>query len=162
MASKQQDQQLQVGDKAPDICLKNDEGKDFKLSALRGKHVVLFFYPKDNTPGCTREAINFQTSSAAIKKLGAVVIGISPDSVESHQRFKTKQQLAFTLLSDPDKTACTAYGTWVEKSMFGKKYMGVQRSTFLINADGHISDIWAKVKVDGHDKQVIASLKNIA
>ena len=152
---------LQVGDKAPDISLTNDKGEDFSLSSLLGQHIVLYFYPKDNTPGCTREAINFQAQSVAIKKLGAVVIGVSPDSVASHQRFKDKQQLAFMLLSDPDKTACNAYGVWVEKNMYGKKYWGVQRATFLINADGTISHIWARVKVDGHDKQVIEALKSL-
>ncbi|MDE3268786.1 MAG: thioredoxin-dependent thiol peroxidase [Pseudomonadota bacterium] len=161
MTTKQQSTSTpQVGDIAPDISLADDEGKDFKLSALRGQHVVLYFYPKDSTPGCTREAINFQANIATIQKLGATVIGISPDSVASHQRFKAKQQLSFALLSDPEKIVCKAYGVWVEKNMYGKKYWGVQRATFLINADGKISDVWAKVKVDGHDQQVIASLKN--
>jgi peroxiredoxin Q/BCP len=149
---------LNVGDKAPEFSLEGGAGETVKLKALRGKPVVLYFYPKDDTSGCTKEACDFRDTQPAIKKTGAVVLGVSPDSVASHQKFAKKYELPFTLLSDPDHAVAEKYGVWVEKSMYGRKYMGIERTTFLIDADGKIAEIWNKVKVPGHVEAVTAAL----
>ena len=149
------------GDNAPDFSLPGDSDQTVTLSALRGKKIVLFFYPKDNTPGCTKEAIGFSENLDAFKALGAEIIGMSPDSIKKHDNFKTKHALTVTLASDEEKTALQAYGVWVEKSMYGKKYMGVERSTFLIDENGKIAKVWRKVKVAGHVEAVLESLKAV-
>lgn len=149
---------LAVGDKAPDFSAVNDEGKKITLKELKGQRVVLYFYPKDNTSGCTAEACDFRDNLAAIKKKGAIVIGVSPDSEKSHRNFKEKFTLTFPLIVDEDKSICTAYGVWQEKSMYGRKYMGVVRTTFLIDEKGKIEKIWSKVKVTNHVKEVLEAL----
>jgi peroxiredoxin Q/BCP len=142
---------------APDFDLATDGGGRIKLSALKGKPVVVYFYPKDDTSGCTLEAIDFSKSAKAFAKAGAVVIGISPDTEKSHDKFKAKHSLGITLAADPEKKAIEAYGVWVEKSMYGRKYMGVERSTFLIGPDRRIVQEWRKVRVPGHVDEVLAS-----
>ncbi len=144
------------GAKAPDFKLPTDGGGTFQLSAHKGKPVVLFFYPKDDTSGCTAEAVAFTAAKAEFDKLGVVVAGMSPDPVKSHDKFVAKHSLAVPLISDEDKTALAAYGVWKEKSMYGKKYMGVERSTFLIGKDGKIVKAWRKVSVPGHVDEVLA------
>ena len=148
-----------IGAKAPDFKLSTDTGEALKLSKLKGAPVVLFFYPKDDTSGCTAEAKDFTRLAADFDAAGAHVLGISPDGVASHAKFKTKHDLGVTLLADEDKTVVETYGVWVEKSMYGRKYMGVERSTFLIDAKGRISDIWRKVKVPGHADEVLTAAK---
>ena len=147
------------GSKAPDFNLVADDGKKIKLSALKGQPVVVYFYPKDDTPGCTREACAFRDKSKALGALGAKVLGISPDDTASHVKFRDKFSLNFPLLSDTDHGVAEKYGAWREKNMYGKKSMGIQRSTFLIDAQGKIAKIWKKVSVDGHDEQVLEALK---
>ena len=149
---------MKVGDKAPAFSVKDDTGQTVKLSDFKGKKVVLYFYPKDDTPGCTKEACNFRDGIAALKKRGAVVLGVSADSVESHKKFKTKFSLNFPLLADTDRAIIEAYDVWKEKSMYGKKYMGIERTTFVIGSDGKISHIFPKVKVDQHADEVLAAL----
>ena len=149
---------LKVGQKAPDFTVLNDAGQKVKLSDFKGKKVVLYFYPKDDTPGCTTEACAFRDGFEEIKKHGAVVLGVSVDSVESHQKFKNKFDLNFPLLADTDKKIVEAYGTWKEKSMYGKKYMGIERTTFIIDSQGKISHIFPKVKVNEHYDEVIEAL----
>ena len=149
---------LKVGAKAPGFTLSTDEGKKISLSGLRGKKVILYFYPRDNTPGCTREACAFRDNLAQIKEQGAVVLGVSTDSVPSHKGFKQKYALNFPLLSDSEKKMSNAYGVWKQKSLYGRKYMGLDRSTFLIDEQGKISKIFPKVQVDGHLDEVLASL----
>ena len=151
--------ELNIGDEAPDFDLPTDGGGTMRLSALRGKPVVLFFYPKDDTSGCTAESIDFSRLRPEFEKAGATVIGISPDSARSHDKFKAKHDLTVPLVSDEDKTALEAYGVWVEKSMYGRKYMGVERTTVLIDPDGRIVRIWPKVKVPGHADEVLAAVK---
>ena len=143
---------------APDFELPTDEGK-VQLSQLRGRRVVIFFYPKDDTSGCTAEARDFSALSDAFAAAGAAVIGVSPDSPASHARFRKKHDLAMPLASDEDKSVLDAYGVWVEKSMYGRKYMGVERSTFLIGADGKIAKVWRKVKVPGHAEAVLEAVQ---
>jgi thioredoxin-dependent peroxiredoxin len=150
---------LQDGDKAPDFALPADDGDTVRLSALKGKPAVLYFYPKDDTSGCTLEAQDFTRLAPQFKKAGVEVIGISPDSVESHQKFCKKYKLGVRLAADTDKAACSAYGVWAEKSMYGRKYMGVERSTFLIDKAGRIAKSWRKVKVPGHAEEVLAAAK---
>ncbi|MQT14112.1 peroxiredoxin [Segnochrobactrum spirostomi] len=147
------------GQPAPDFTLPGDGGEPISLSALQGKPVVLYFYPKDDTQGCTLEAIDFTARTDAFAAAGAVVIGISPDSVKSHDKFKAKHNLAVRLASDEDQSVCTAYGVWVEKSMYGRKYMGVERTTVLIGRDGTVAKVWPKVKVDGHAEAVLEAVK---
>ncbi len=146
-----------MGDKAPAFALPRDGSGDVSLASLKGKKVVLYFYPKDDTTGCTKEAIEFTGLKAQFANAGAQVIGVSPDSVKAHDKFIAKYQLDLTLLSDETRQMVEAYGVWVEKSMYGKKYMGVERSTFLIGADGKIARVWRKVKVDGHAQDVLAA-----
>lgn len=147
------------GKKAPAFALESNEGKTVALKDFAGQPVVLYFYPKDMTSGCTTEACDFRDRGAELKKLGAALLGVSPDSAASHGKFIAKESLNFPLLADPDKKACEAYGVWVEKSMYGRKYMGVERSTFLIGPDGKIAKAWRKVKVPGHADEVLAALK---
>jgi peroxiredoxin Q/BCP len=144
-----------VGNKAPDFTLPTDGGGEVSLKALKGKKLVVYFYPKDDTPGCTREACAFRDSLPDFSKIEATILGVSKDSVASHDNFKTKFELPFPLASDADGKVCEAYGAWVEKSMYGKKYMGIERSTFLIDEKGVIRNIWRKVKVDGHAEDVL-------
>jgi peroxiredoxin Q/BCP len=145
--------------KAPAFTLESDDGTKVKLADLRGAPVVLYFYPKDDTPGCTREACAFRDRAKELAKLGAKVFGVSPDSVSSHQKFKTKYKLNFPLLADPEHAVAEKYGAWREKNMYGKKVMGIQRSTFLIDADGKVVRVWKKVSVDGHDEEVLEALR---
>ncbi|MFZ1107396.1 MAG: thioredoxin-dependent thiol peroxidase [Rhodomicrobium sp.] len=150
---------LQEGDAAPDFALPGADGKIKKLSALKGRFKVVYFYPKDDTSGCTKEAQNFTELKAEFEKLNAEVIGISPDSPKSHAKFRDKYELQVTLLSDEEKGAIEAYGVWVEKKMYGKSYMGVERSTFLIGPDGKIAQAWRGVKVPGHAAAVLDAIK---
>lgn len=150
---------VEVGKKAPNFTLSTDGGGKVKLSELAGKPVVLYFYPKDNTAGCTKEACDFRDAMPGLRKLGATVIGVSKDSVNSHDGFKAKQKLNFPLASDADGKLCETYGTWIEKSLYGRKYMGIDRATFLIDGKGIVRQIWRKVKVPGHVDQVMAVLK---
>jgi len=152
---------IDAGDAAPDFDLPSDGGGRVTLSGLKGKKIVLYFYPKDDTSGCTAEAIAFNGLRDKFKAAGAVVIGVSPDSPASHDKFKKKHDLAFPLVSDETKAMLEAYGVWQEKSMYGKKYMGVERSTFLIGADGVIARVWRKVKVPGHAEETLAAAKAI-
>ena len=150
---------LQDGDKAPAFELPAEAGETIKLSALKGKPAVLYFYPKDDTSGCTMEAKDFSRLAPDFRKAGVEVIGVSPDSVESHQKFRKKYDLAIRLAADADKATANAYGVWVEKSMYGRKYMGVERSTFLIDKAGRIARSWRKVKVSGHAEEVLAAAR---
>ena len=149
---------LEIGAKAPEIKLNDDAGNDFKLSALKGKAVVLFFYPKADTPGCTKEACEFRDAGPTFGKKDTVILGISPDDSKAQAKFKTKFGLPYTLLCDTDHAVAEAYGVWKEKSMYGKKYMGIERTTFVIGAEGKIAKIFEKVKPEGHAEQVLASL----
>lgn len=149
---------LKAGDKAPGFSLATDGGGNVSLKDLKGKKVVLYFYPKDDTSGCTTEACEFRDSWSAVRAAGAVVLGVSPDSAASHDKFKAKYKLPFTLLADPDHSVAKAYGAWGEKSMYGRKYMGILRSTFIINADGRIATVFSKVKPKGHAAEVLAAL----
>lgn len=151
--------ELTVGDKAPAFTLPRDGGETVSLEALAGKPVVLFFYPKDDTSGCTAEAIAFTGLKAEFDKLGVELIGMSPNSVKSHEKFIAKHDLGVALVADEEKSALEAYGVWVEKSMYGRKYMGVERSTFLIGPDGTIAALWRKVKVPGHAEEVLAAAR---
>jgi thioredoxin-dependent peroxiredoxin len=152
---------LEDGQIAPDFELMAEDGKPVRLSSLKGKAVVVYFYPKDDTPGCTTEAKDFSALYAKFKKAGADVLGISPDSVASHNKFLCKHDLSVKLLADEDKSAATAYGVWAQKSMYGKTYMGVERSTFLIDAKGKLARSWRKVKVPGHAEEVLEALKGL-
>ncbi|MFB1480273.1 thioredoxin-dependent thiol peroxidase [Corallococcus sp. RDP092CA] len=149
----------QAGDKAPGFSLPDQSGATVSLSQLKGRHVVLYFYPKDATPGCTTEACDFRDEHSALVKAGAVVLGVSPDSVASHQKFAAKQGLPFSLLADPDHALADAYGVWGEKSLYGRKFMGLIRATFLIGPDGKVVRVWPKVKVAGHVAEVLATLQ---
>jgi peroxiredoxin Q/BCP len=151
--------ELAVGDVAPQFSLPADGGATLGLPELRGKIVVLFFYPQDDTETCTAEAIDFSRLNAAFKKAGAVVIGISPDSLKKHEKFKKKHGLATHLAADESRQAIEGYGVWAEKTMFGRKYMGVVRSTFLIDRDGKIARVWRKVRVPGHADEVLEAAK---
>ena len=152
---------LKVGDKAPAFKLKNQDGGTISLNDLKGKPVVLYFYPKDNTSGCTKEACNFRDEFPKFRKIKAEIIGVSADSVESHKKFADKYKLPFNLLSDEKEEVLEKYGVWQEKSMYGKKYMGIVRTTFVIGSDGKIKKIFPKVKVDNHNKEVMEALKEI-
>ena len=150
---------VEEGKKAPGFTGATDGGGKLKLSELRGKPVVLYFYPKDDTPGCTIEACGFCDGATAFKKLKAQVIGVSKDSVARHDKFKAKYKLNFPLVSDEDGKICEKYGTWVEKSLYGRKYMGIERATFLIDRTGTVARVWHKVKVPGHIDEVLKALK---
>lgn len=152
---------IEEGKKAPAFTLTADDGSKVRLSELKGSPVVLFFYPKDDTPGCTKEACAFRDRSKEMKKAGAVVLGVSPDSVESHVKFRDKFELNFPLLADEGHKVAEKYGAWREKNMYGKKSMGIQRSTFLIDSAGKVAKVWKRVKVDGHDQQVLDALADL-
>lgn len=150
---------LKEGDRAPDFTLESSEGGKVALKDLKGKKVVLYFYPKDNTPGCTREACSLRDHNAELKKAGVVVLGVSKDSISSHQNFAKKYALPFALLSDADTKMAASYGAWGEKTLYGRKFMGMIRMTFLINEQGKVAKIWPKVKVDTHGADVLAAVK---
>jgi peroxiredoxin Q/BCP len=150
-----------VGTKAPAFELPASSGEKRKLADFAGHPVVVYFYPKDNTPGCTVEAKGFQANASEFEKAGIAVIGISPDSVDSHCKFAQKHGLSFTLLSDEKHEAAEKYGVWVEKNMYGKKYWGIQRSTFLIDREGKIAEVWPKVKPQGHAEEVLEAAMNL-
>jgi peroxiredoxin Q/BCP len=150
---------LEAGQKAPDFNLPTDAGGTVRLSKLKGSPIVVYFYPKDSTSGCTKEALSFSALSNEFRALGARVIGISPDGTESHAKFRAKYDLTVELAADPDRKAIDAYGVWVEKSMYGRKYMGVDRSTFLIDSKGKIARVWRRVKVPGHAEEVLEAVK---
>ncbi|MGL4813283.1 MAG: thioredoxin-dependent thiol peroxidase [Beijerinckiaceae bacterium] len=150
---------LEAGEKAPAFTLPGDAGSKIRLADLKGKNVVLYFYPKDDTSGCTAEAIAFNGLRKQFAAANTEIIGVSPDSPASHDKFKAKHGLAFPLASDEDKDMLEAYGVWAEKSMYGRKYMGVERTTFLIDGKGKIAQVWRKVKVPGHAEEVLAAAK---
>ena len=150
---------IDKGDMAPDFTLPRDGGGSLTLSDLRPAPVVLFFYPRDNTPGCTREATEFSAQADVFEALGAKLVGVSKDSIASHDKFVTKHGLTMPLASDEHGSVCEDYGTWVEKNMYGKKYMGIERSTFLIDGSGRIARVWRKVKVPGHVDTVLEALR---
>ncbi len=151
---------LEVGKKAPDFSLLNQDEKKISLKDFIGQKVVLYFYPKDDTSGCTKEACSFSDDLPKFSKVDAVILGVSPDSVKSHKKFSEKYKLKFDLLADEEKLILEKYGVWKEKSMYGRKYMGVERTTFLIDEKGKIKKIFNKVKVDGHNKEVLEALKD--
>jgi peroxiredoxin Q/BCP len=150
---------LELATSAPDFTLPTADGTEVTLSALKGSPVVLFFYPRDDTPGCTKESIAFSAGLAEFEAIGAKVFGVSKDSVASHAKFATKRDLTVPLLSDEHGSVCEEYGVWKEKNMYGKTYMGIERTTYLIDADGHVAMVWPKVKVDGHAEAVLAAVK---
>src|SRR5215208_6079478 len=152
---------IEPGQKAPAFTLASDDGTQVRLADLTGSPVVLYFYPKDDTPGCTKEACAFRDLKSELQKLGAKVFGVSPDDIASHAQFRDKFQLNFPLLADPDHAVAEKYGAWREKNMYGKKKMGIARSTFVIGPDGVIEKVWRAVKVDGHDAAVIEALQNL-
>lgn len=149
---------VHVGDRAPDFELLSEGGATVRLKDFRGKKVVLYFYPKDDTPGCTKEACSFNDNLSAIKRKGAVILGVSADSVDSHRKFAEKYGLRFTLLSDPDKKVITAFGVWKQKKLYGRTFMGIERTTFVIDEQGIITAIFPKVKVDGHTDAILQTL----
>jgi thioredoxin-dependent peroxiredoxin len=149
---------IEEGKKAPDFALASSEGGQVKLKDLRGKTVVLYFYPKDDTPGCTREACAFRDSQAALRKKGVVVLGVSGDSLASHDKFKAKYKLNFPLLSDPEKAVAKKYGAWGEKVLYGKQSVGMIRSTFVIDGEGVVRKVFPRVKVDGHAEKVLEAV----
>jgi peroxiredoxin Q/BCP len=151
--------ELSVGDKAPDFSIPDQDGKNVGLKDFKGKQVVLYFYPKDDTPGCTKEACDFRDSEAQILRTGAVILGVSLDGKESHQKFIKKYGLPFPLLSDEDATVSKAYGVYKEKNMYGKKHWGIERSTFVIDTTGKVKAVFRKVKVDGHVDEVLTALR---
>jgi thioredoxin-dependent peroxiredoxin len=152
---------LEIGHKAPNFRLPAADQKSISLEDFLGKSVILYFYPKDMTSGCTAQACDFRDASADLSKLGVVVLGVSPDPIKSQAKFIEKEKLNFPLLSDADHAVSEKYGVWIEKSMYGRKYMGVDRSTFLIGPDGKIARIWRKVKVPGHVAQVLAAAREL-
>ncbi|MFK7736752.1 MAG: thioredoxin-dependent thiol peroxidase [Pirellulaceae bacterium] len=151
----------EAGSTAPEFNLASDSGENIKLSALKGNPVVLFFYPRDDTPGCTKEACAFRDRKQELQDMGATVLGVSCDSVESHVKFRDKYELNFPLLADEDHAVAENYGAWREKNMYGKKSLGIQRSTFLIDEDGKIAKVWKRVTVDGHDTQVVQAILDL-
>lgn len=153
---------VEEGGTAPDFELPTDEGGNATLSKLKGKPVVVYFYPKDDTSGCTREAKDFTALAADFARAGVTVIGISPDGVQAHAKFRKKHALDVRLAADTERTAASAYGVWVEKSMYGRKYMGVERATFLVDGKGKVARIWRKVKVPGHAEEVLVAAQALA
>lgn len=153
--------QLNEGSKAPEIDLPTDNGGHFKLSDMKGKKILVYFYPKDDTPGCTKESCSLSENIKSFEKLGVAVVGISKCSVAKHDKFKKKYDLKFPLASDEHGDVCERYGVWAEKSMYGRKYMGIERTTFLIDENGVIAKIWPKVKVEGHTEEILAALKDL-
>ena len=152
---------IEEGKKAPSFTLENQDGEKISLNNFAGKNVVLYFYPKDNTSGCTQEACNFRDDFPKFGKMEAVILGVSPDSVQSHKKFSEKYKLPFHLLSDEKKQVLEKYGVWKEKSMYGRKYMGVERSTFIIDKTGKVRRIFRKVKVDNHNDEVMKAIKEL-
>ena len=152
---------IESGTVAPEFTLPTDRGELLTLSKLRGQPVVLYFYPKDDTPGCTREACSFRDRRTDLETLGARVLGVSPDDIASHQAFRDKYALDFTLLADTDHSVAEAYGAWREKTLYGRKSIGIQRSTFVIDAQGVVGKMWKRVGVDGHDAKVLEALENL-
>jgi thioredoxin-dependent peroxiredoxin len=157
-ARREEDALLREGEPAPDFTLDSDSGESVTLSSLRGRPVVLYFYPKDDTPGCTTEACEFRDAYDVLRDRGAEVLGVSPDDVSSHEKFKTKYELPFTLLADPDHSVAEQYGVWGEKKYAGKSYMGINRSTFIIAADGNVERVMLGIKPAGHAAQVLDAL----
>ena len=153
---------IDEGDLAPDFALATQDGETIELSRLKGKPVVLYFYPKDDTSGCTTEAKDFSRLAPDFRKAGAEVIGLSPDNVASHRKFQRKYDLAVRLAADEDKAVALAYGVWVEKSMYGRRYMGVERSTFLVDKSGRVARVWRKVRVPGHAEDVLTAAQELA
>lgn len=151
----------QPGDTAPEVTLPRDGGDTVSLADHAGKPVVLYFYPRDDTPGCTKEAIGFTEMGAAFAEVGAVVLGVSKDTVSKHEKFRDKHELGIALLSDAEGDVCERYGVWVEKNMYGKTSMGIERATFLIGADGKIARVWRKVKVPGHVEEVLDAVRGL-
>lgn len=151
----------EIGQDAPDFDLPRDGGGTIALSSLRGRPVVLYFYPKDDTSGCTTEAVDFTSLKPDFDKAGAIVLGLSPDSAKSHDKFKAKHGLDVVLASDEEKSVLEAYGVWTEKSMYGKKYMGVERTTILVGPDGKVVRVWPKVKVPGHAQAVLDAVRDL-
>ncbi len=152
---------ISIGNNAPQFTLSTNGGGQFSLADATGKYLILYFYPKDDTPGCTKEAIGFSEASAAFDTHNAMVVGVSRDTVKKHDKFVGKYDLRIPLISDEDGGLCEAFGTWVEKSMYGKTYMGIERATFLISPDGKVLHIWRKVKVRGHVEEVLAQLQSL-
>jgi len=152
---------LEAGDKAPNFKLATDAGDVVSRSVLRGKPFLLYFYPKDDTAGCTREAVDFSAAAAKFAKLGIPVIGVSKDSIASHEKFRKKHKLKVALASDPDLETANAWGVWIEKSLYGRKYMGMERASFLVDAKGVIAQAWHKVKVPGHVEAVLAAARTL-
>lgn len=152
---------LKVGDRAPDFCLPGSEGEEICLKDMTGSWVALYFYPKDNTKGCTMEALEFTAAKEDFEREGAVIIGVSPDSPESHVKFKEKHDLGVTLLSDQEREILESYGVWQKKKMFGREFMGVVRSTYLIDPEGRIAHIWPRVRVKGHVDDVMSKLTEL-
>ena len=153
---------LSIGDPAPDFTLSDADGNPVSLSDFKGQKIVLYFYPKDDTPGCTKEACGFRDAQDDYMEANAVVIGVSPDSEKSHQRFRDKYDLPFLLLADPERQAIEGYEVWKEKNMYGKKSMGIQRSTYVIDATGKVAKLFKRVRVDGHDQQIIDAIQAIS
>ncbi|MHC1737296.1 MAG: thioredoxin-dependent thiol peroxidase [Ignavibacteriaceae bacterium] len=152
---------LEAGKKAPNVKLKDQDGELVNLADFAGKKIVLYFYPKDNTSGCTKEACSFSENLPKFEGIKAIVFGVSPDTVESHKKFSDKFKLGFSILADPEKIVLEAYGVWKEKSMYGRKYMGVERTTVIIDESGKIAKIFPKVKVEGHTEEVISFLREM-
>jgi peroxiredoxin len=153
---------LNENDPAPDVALTGDDGGQVRIGDFKGQKLVLYFYPKDDTSGCTREAQDFTALAGEFEAVGTWVVGVSKDSIKSHAKFRDKYELKVRLLSDADGAACEAFGTWIEKSMYGRKYMGIERATFLIDRDGVIKKAWRKVKVPGHAEAVLAAARELA
>lgn len=153
---------IEVGQPAPDLALPADNGETLRLSDLRGRVVVLYFYPKDQTSGCTKEAQAFRDLHQEFADAGAVIVGVSPDSVASHQRFAAKQALPFRLLADEDRALAEAFGVWQLKKLYGREYMGIVRSTFLIDSSGEVAGVWPKVRVAGHAEEVLEAVRGLA
>jgi peroxiredoxin Q/BCP len=152
---------LEVNDKAPDFSVPDQNGNNISLNNFKGKWIILYFYPKDMTPGCTTEACNFRDEYSVFQKKGIVVLGVSKDSVDRHKKFESKYELPFPLLSDENGTICEDFGVWQEKSMYGKKYMGIVRATFIINPEGIIAKVYPKVKVKEHVAEILADFENL-
>ena len=152
---------IEEGKKAPAFSLNDEAGKRVKLADFAGKYVVLYFYPKDDTPGCTKEACSFRDEHSKLEKAGAVVLGVSPDDEKRHVKFIEKYKLPFTLLADPEHAVAEKYGAWGEKNNYGKKYMGIVRSTFLIGPDGKVAKVWPKVKPEGHAEEVLEAIEDL-
>ncbi|MDG1888499.1 MAG: thioredoxin-dependent thiol peroxidase [Alphaproteobacteria bacterium] len=152
---------LDVGDNAPEFTIATDGGGSFSLSKMKGHNVIIYFYPKDDTPGCTKEACGFRDMLPDFSDSSAKIIGISKDTVAKHDKFKSKYELPFLLGADLEGNVCEAYGTWVEKSMYGRQYMGIERATFLVDKQGTLQGVWRKVKVKGHVEEVLSAVQNL-